>query len=90
MRLKIGPTPADIQKREDRATAEARVALALAARRRQWHVWFAWFPVEIAQGEYAWLEQVERREEHETWEDHNSFLCSDWVWSYRPVVEAAR
>lgn len=35
--------------------SEARI------RRRQWTPWFAWFPVEVAQGVWVWLEVVERR-----------------------------
>lgn len=26
-----------------------------------WHKWFAWRPVEVAQGDCRWLEYVERR-----------------------------
>lgn len=27
----------------------------------EWHLWFAWFPVEVGDGETAWLQTVERR-----------------------------
>lgn len=27
----------------------------------QWHTWFAWYPVEIAPNQTAWLHLIERR-----------------------------
>jgi hypothetical protein len=27
----------------------------------EWHSWFAWFPVEVGDGQTAWLQTVERR-----------------------------
>lgn len=29
--------------------------------RTKWHPWFAWYPVEVAEGDYRWLEYVERK-----------------------------
>ena len=26
-----------------------------------WHAWFAWYPVKVAEYEYRWLEYVNRR-----------------------------
>lgn len=31
---------------------------------RQWHSWFAWFPVLLNNGRYVWLETIERRRAH--------------------------
>lgn len=31
---------------------------------KDWHKWFAWFPVRISDQENAWLEYVERRIEY--------------------------
>lgn len=32
-----------------------------------WHLWYAWYPVNI-DGEYVWLEWVERYTEKVTWD----------------------
>jgi hypothetical protein len=29
--------------------------------RRQWHRWFAWFPVRVGSRDCRWLETIERR-----------------------------
>ena len=30
-------------------------------REYEWHKWFAWFPVQMPDGTWVWLEHVERR-----------------------------
>jgi hypothetical protein len=50
-------------------------------RRKQWHRWFAWFPVRIGETrECLWLEYVERKGEC-----HCYYDCY-WSFEYRPVV----
>lgn len=44
----------------------------------QWHAWFAWFPVEIADGHWRWLERVERK-----LCDHYNFYIGGTYWKYR-------
>lgn len=29
--------------------------------KKGWHTWFAWYPVELENGEKVWLEQIVRR-----------------------------
>ena len=29
---------------------------------REWHSWFAWYPVRVAENDCYWLEYVERKE----------------------------
>ena len=37
----------------------------------QWHLWFAWRPVRLADGRFAWLEWIDRRIE-------NLFCLDEW------------
>ena len=30
-------------------------------REDEWHKWFAWFPLQMPDGTWVWLERVERR-----------------------------
>ncbi len=30
-------------------------------REKRWHLWFAWYPVRLADGRWAWLETLERK-----------------------------
>lgn len=50
-------------------------------RRAQWHRWFAWRPVSVAEGQVRWLEFVERKGFY----DHrkNSTRRPPWRWQYR-------
>lgn len=41
--------------------------------REQWHRWFAWYPVRLADNDCRWLEYVERKGE----------LDDGWWWEYR-------
>lgn len=45
----------------------------------QWQPWFAWHPVQLDDGRWAWLRTVERRGQylHGGWEVY-------WEWEYRP------
>lgn len=53
---------------------------------RVWHVWFAWFPVQVGIDEYRWLEQVDRRGGY----DHrkNTGRRPKWRWQYRALGDA--
>ena len=42
------------------AAAYPTKAAATVAKWREWHHYFAWLPVEIENGQCAWLERVER------------------------------
>lgn len=44
----------------------------------QWHDWFAWYPVRVAEGDCRWLETVERKGEL-----HYDFVAGDWKFEYR-------
>lgn len=44
-----------------------------------WHPWFAWFPVEVGDGQTAWLETVERRLR---WLDKPTIIASWQIMGY--------
>lgn len=50
------------------------------ARLRQWHTWFAWYPVRVEEGDCRWLEFIERRDVRGM-----SFMPHDW--QYRVIEE---
>lgn len=49
-------------------------------RKKQWHNWFAWYPVRINESETVWLEDIQRK----------GFLADStkdspyWKWFYKP------
>lgn len=47
---------------------------------QNWHCWFAWHPVQVAEHDCRWLETVERKG---TFVDMLP-LSSFWKWQYRP------
>lgn len=47
----------------------------------QWHRWFAWYPVRIADGDCRWLEYVERKATYWCGWDSDGYY-----WYYRPEV----
>lgn len=51
---------------------------AFIKRIEQWHRWFAWYPVRVAENDCRWLEVVERKGTQESsWDD-------EWIeWRYR-------
>ena len=55
--------------------------------RKEWHDWFAWYPVRIAvtlgSSDCRWLETVERRGEHNWDYDGGSY----WDYEYRAKGE---
>lgn len=57
MKLNCGP---DAQERQDIRDSKA---LARKTKRRQWHTWFAWYPVRVGKRDCRWLEFVHRRRE---------------------------
>ena len=46
--------------------------------KEDWHDWFAWYPVRVAEGDCRWLETVERKGEL-----HYDFVAGDWKFEYR-------
>lgn len=44
---------------------------------RNWHDWFAWYPVKISEGDCRWLETIEVRA------DVSGSGRYIWGWSYR-------
>ena len=46
---------------------------------KNWHKWFAWYPVRVASHDYRWLEYVERRGEEP------SHYMDDIFWVYRAI-----
>jgi len=52
------------------------------ARCREWHRWFAWHPVEVADHDCRWLEWVECRGWPEEWGGEVR-----WNWEYRAVSD---
>ena len=44
------------------------------AKYTEWHEWFAWFPVTVAQGEVVWLSKVLRR---------GTIIYGDMYWDYK-------
>ncbi len=47
-----------------------------------WRRWFAWYPVELENGDRAWLEIVERRKWYMAGYD---FIMPIHIWMYRSV-----
>lgn len=74
MRFKCGPT------RDEELAKEAAARARLDAP-HSWHPWFAWFPIQLAQGDCRWLEVVERRGDYTSRFDNSPW----WVWSYREI-----
>lgn len=56
--------------------------------RKEWHRWWAWHPVQLENGEWVWLEYVERRweEVHKGWSvapgDSTIFHTSGYVYRW--------
>jgi len=62
-------------------------------REDEWHKWFAWFPLQMPDGTWVWLERVERRARRYIRANEGAYLWvyreigSDWEplwWSRRP------
>lgn len=51
----------------------------------QWHRWFAWRPVEVAPGDWRWLEFVRRAGEF-----HIGIFGGLWLWTYHPLEDEVR
>lgn len=43
-----------------------------------WHLWFAWHPVQMPDGDCVWLEYVGRQGDY-------SGYTGDWEWRYQHV-----
>lgn len=55
---------------------------------RQWHDWFAWFPVRVGSKDCRWLEGVQRRRQvmREYFDDKGNLECATFWgsgWDYR-------
>ncbi len=48
---------------------------AKCAASREWHPWFAWFPVRVGRHDCRWWETVERRNEYQ--------YVAAYSWEYR-------
>lgn len=48
----------------------------------EWHRWFAWYPVKVADRDCRWLEYVERKGTL-----YAGFDGSYWGWEYRLIDE---
>ena len=74
MKIDCGLSP------EERWELRETKRLEQYARRLEWHVWFAWYPVRVGKGDCRWLERVERRQlpQH--------FLFESAVWEYRALA----
>lgn len=40
---------------------------------RRWHVWFAWYPINLKRGHWIWLALVERKVYHD-------YICNRNYW----------
>lgn len=49
-------------------------------RLEKWHLWFAWHPVRLHEGDCRWLEFVERKGSFASFYD----TC-EWNWEYRAL-----
>jgi hypothetical protein len=47
---------------------------------RDWHRWFAWYPVHIGPNDCRWLETVERSGTF-----YSGIYSTWWDWEYRPI-----
>ena len=45
----------------------------------EWHRWFAWHPVQLTDGRWAWLCDLMRRGQY--WHTPEAW----WEWEYRPI-----
>lgn len=81
MRFRCGPTRQEL---EIISIAEAEDRKERLNRRRNWHPWFAWRPVQIEPGHCRWLEIIERREVYND-TPFGGFLS----WDYRPIDEGS-
>ncbi len=47
-------------------------------KKKDWHLWFAWYPISVGEHDYRWFEMVERK---------GVFLAgleiNNWSWQYR-------
>jgi len=50
-------------------------------RREQWHLWFAWYPVKVADGDCRWLERVWRKGAYHYSHYFSHYDCG-WNWRY--------
>lgn len=46
--------------------------------KEKWHVWFAWRPVRVAEGDCRWLEYVVRK---------GRYGMGGWNWDYYTLAE---
>ena len=45
-------------------------------RLKNWHRWYAWFPIQVGNHDCRWLEWIERKGDH-------ACYGGDWFWEYR-------
>lgn len=51
-------------------------------RLRNWHKWFAWYPISVDDGVIVWLEHVERKGRTRILEKLQGRI---WLWEHRRV-----
>ena len=49
---------------------------------KEWHKWFAWYPVRVCHNECRWLEWVHRRGEYLF---NRQSITTEWEWEYKPI-----
>jgi hypothetical protein len=47
---------------------------------KNWHEWFAWYPVKVADNDCRWLEKVQRKGTF-----CNYGIDSTWFWDYKEI-----
>lgn len=75
-----------LSKQERRARQRERCEIE-AARLRNWHKWFAWFPVRVGHKDCRWLETVERRMEADV---YGGLIRSYYVYMYDDEYRALK
>ena len=73
-----------------KARLKREAAERAAAKRAQWHPWFAWHRVKVGTEDCRWLETVERRRVKHTCVgydyDFGYYEYTTEAWEYRPLV----
>lgn len=53
----------------------------------EWHSWFAWYPVRIANGDCRWLETIQRKAKYTAWKTEGLFgayVAYEIEYEYKP------
>lgn len=53
---------------------------------KDWHKWFAWYPVELGNGDKIWLETVMRRgEKVDNYSSFSGIEYAHWTYEYKEL-----